>query len=135
MIKVTLEFENEAALVSYFKDHHPDVKEAIAAARVDTVALAVEKATKAKAAKVEAPKPVPTPTAPETATPPQEEVAVATPAAESPSEVNYEAVYAAITAKAATDKPKVVAALAKFGAKRGPELKAEDYAAFLKELA
>ena len=42
---------------------------------------------------------------------------------------------AAITSTFKVDKAKVIAALAKFGAAKGPQLKVEDYAAFLEELA
>jgi hypothetical protein len=44
-------------------------------------------------------------------------------------------VAAAITSTFKIDKAKVIAALGKFGAAKGPQLKAEDYAAFLQELA
>jgi len=47
----------------------------------------------------------------------------------------YDQVSKAITEGAKADRAKVVAALAKFGAKKGTELKAEQYSAFLAELA
>ena len=54
----------------------------------------------------------------------------------SPSEViEYAQVAKAITDVFKVDRAKVIEALAKFGAAKGPQLKAEDYAAFLKELA
>ncbi len=84
---------------------------------------------------VEAPKPAAIQAAPVTATPAPTEVAVAAPAAASPSEVAYEDVAKAITATVKVDRARVVAALAKFGAAKGTELKAEQYAAFLEELA
>jgi hypothetical protein len=49
--------------------------------------------------------------------------------------IEYAQVAAAITSTFKIDKAKVIAALAKFGAAKGPQLKAEDYAAFLEELA
>lgn len=64
-----------------------------------------------------------------------EPTAKAEPAAESPSEITYDTVSAAINAGVKADREKVVAALAKFGAKKGPELKESDWAAFVKEIA
>jgi len=49
--------------------------------------------------------------------------------------IDYAQVAAAITSTFKVDKAKVIAALAKFGAAKGPQLKVEDYAAFLQELA
>ena len=49
--------------------------------------------------------------------------------------IEYAQVAAAITSTFKIDRAKVVAALAKFGAAKGPQLKVEDYAAFLEELA
>ena len=87
-------------------------------------------------AKVASPKPAATPTASATATRTPTAPVVAEPAAASPSEeVSYVTVAKAITDTFQKDKAKVIAALAKFGAAKGPQLKAEDYAAFLKELA
>jgi hypothetical protein len=64
-----------------------------------------------------------------------EPIAEATTATASPSEItSYEAVGAAITQAVKTRREDVVAALAKFGAKKGTELKAEQYADFLKAL-
>lgn len=48
--------------------------------------------------------------------------------------IEYAQVAKAITDVFKTDRAKVVAALAKFGAAKGPQLKAEDYSAFLVEL-
>lgn len=91
------------------------------------------------AAKVAGPKPAATPTASATATstPTPPAPAAQEPAAASPSDatVEYAQVAKAITDTFQKDKAKVIAALAKFGAAKGPQLKAEDYAAFLKELA
>ena len=76
------------------------------------------------------PTPAPTPVAVEAA-------AIASPviAAESPSEITYDQVSKAITDKAKTDRNAVVALLGKFGVKKGTELKAEQYADFIKEIA
>ena len=49
--------------------------------------------------------------------------------------IEYAQVAAAITSTFKIDRAKVVAALGKFGAAKGPQLKVEDYAAFLEELA
>jgi hypothetical protein len=49
--------------------------------------------------------------------------------------VDYAVVRDAITAAFRVDKGRVMTALKKFDAARGPELKVEDYAAFLVELA
>jgi len=49
--------------------------------------------------------------------------------------IDYALVAAAITSTFKVDKAKVIAALGKFGAAKGPQLKVEDYAAFLQELA
>ena len=54
----------------------------------------------------------------------------------SPSDViEYAQVAKAITDVFKVDRAKVIEALAKFGAAKGPQLKPADYAAFLKELA
>ena len=54
---------------------------------------------------------------------------------EAPAAVEYAQVAQAIIDSFKVDRTKVIAALGKFGAKKGPELKKEDYAAFLAELA
>ena len=74
--------------------------------------------------KTEAPKPVAASSAP-AATP-------VTPSA--PAAIEYAQVAKAITDVFKVDRAKVVAALALFGAAKGPQLKAGDYAAFLVEL-
>lgn len=51
-----------------------------------------------------------------------------------PATIEYAQVAKAITDVFKVDRAKVVAALAKFGAAKGPQLKAEDYSAFLVEL-
>lgn len=51
------------------------------------------------------------------------------------AQIDYAQVARAITDTFKIDKAKTVAALAKFGAAKGPQLKPEDYAAFLQELA
>jgi len=48
--------------------------------------------------------------------------------------IDYAQVAKAITDTFKVDRAKTIAALAKFGAAKGPQLKVEDYAAFLKEL-
>ncbi len=89
--------------------------------------------TPPKAAKAVAdPKPAATPVAPVTV---PEVIAPLEAATAPPSEVDYAAVAKAITDTFKVDRAKVVAALAKFGATRGPQLKPQDYAAFLAELA
>lgn len=49
--------------------------------------------------------------------------------------IDYAQVANAITTVFKTDRAKVINALAKFGAAKGPQLKVADYAEFLKELA
>ena len=49
--------------------------------------------------------------------------------------ISYDMVAKAITDTFPKDRAKVLAALAKFGAAKGPQLKPADYAAFLEELA
>jgi hypothetical protein len=80
---------------------------------------------------VEAPKPAPIQAAPVTA---PTVVVEPVPVAESPSRVDYTQVAKAITDVFKVDRVRVIEALAKFGAAKGPQLKEEDYAAFLKEL-
>lgn len=48
--------------------------------------------------------------------------------------IDYAQVAKAITDTFKVDRAKTIEALAKFGAAKGPQLKPEDYAAFLKEL-
>ena len=55
--------------------------------------------------------------------------------AEAPAAIEYAQVAQAIIDSFKVDRSKVIAALGKFGAKKGPELKPADYAAFLAELA
>jgi len=50
------------------------------------------------------------------------------------ADIPYDQVSKAITDKVKVDKDHVVAVLAKFGAKKGPELKPEQYADFLEAL-
>ena len=54
---------------------------------------------------------------------------------EAPAAIEYAQVAQAIIDAFKADRAKVIAALGKFGAKKGPELKPADYAAFLVELA
>ena len=58
---------------------------------------------------------------------------IITPAGSS-NTIDYAQVAKAITDTFKVDRAKTIAALAKFGAAKGPQLKPEDYAAFLKEL-
>ena len=85
--------------------------------------------------KVESPKSV----APAEALPSQENTGqgatAATETTVSPSEVTYEDVSKAVLAKMKTDKPAVMAAAAKFSVKNAKELKPEQWADFLKEIA
>ncbi len=60
--------------------------------------------------------------------------ATTTPTAGSSDEVTYDMVAKAITDTFPKDRAKVLAALAKFGAAKGPQLKPADYPAFLAEL-
>lgn len=72
------------------------------------------------------------------ATPPAAVIAPAKPepVTASPSNtIDYAQVAKAITDTFKVDRAKTIAALAKFGAAKGPQLKPEDYAAFLKVLA
>ena len=98
-----------------------------------TALVDVSESEAAQAKKSE--KPAPIPAAPATATPTPSEAAPAATATESPSELTYEQVSAAINAKVKVSREAVVAALAKFGAKKGTELKKEQWANFIKELA
>lgn len=52
-----------------------------------------------------------------------------------PAAIEYAQVAQAIIDSFKVDRTKVIAALGKFGAKKGPELKPADYVAFLAELA
>jgi hypothetical protein len=54
---------------------------------------------------------------------------------DAPAAIEYAQVAQAIIDSFKVDRTKVIAALGKFGAKKGPELKVGDYAAFLAELA
>jgi len=84
-------------------------------------------------AEVAPPKSQPTPVqaAPTTApsTSPAPETSVSTPT------IDYAEVAKAITNTFKADRAKTIAALAKFGATKGPQLKPEQYGDFLKELA
>jgi hypothetical protein len=68
-------------------------------------------------------------------TPTPAAIATSTETSATTQTIDYAQVAAAITSTFKIDKAKVIAALAKFGAAKGPQLKAEDYAAFLDELA
>jgi hypothetical protein len=83
-------------------------------------------------AKVEAAAPESTTSAP---APTAQSVETAAPASTAATTITYEQVAKAITDGVKADRAKVVAALAKFGAKKGTELKTEQYAEFLAEMA
>jgi len=100
-------------------------------ARVDVPAPVAEASPAPKSRpKAEAPKPLPKPEEPTTTQSP-----ASSSEATVPSEVTYDMVAKAITDTFPKDRAKVLAALAKFGAAKGPQLKPADYAAFLAELA
>ena len=82
-------------------------------------------------AKVAPPKPAATATPPATVTTATPET-TSTPA--TIGGIDYAQVAKAITDTFKVDRAKTIEALAKFGAAKGPQLKPEDYAAFLKEL-
>lgn len=106
------------------------LSEALSAAfgKVHTFTV-IDTAAPAKA-EVAPPKPAATP--PAAVTEPVKPV----PATAPPSDaIEYAAVAKAITDVFKVDRAKVIEALAKFGAAKGPQLKPADYAAFLKELA
>lgn len=125
MLKVTLEFATQEEMLAYFTTRVMPTPAAKAQA-----SAAIE-----KAAKVEDPKPAATQAAPVTATPTPVATAAAAPAAESPSEpLSYDVVSKAITEKVKTNREHVVAILAKFGVKKGTELKAEQYSDFVAAL-
>jgi hypothetical protein len=90
--------------------------------------------------KVEAPKPLTKPEEPTTtgasmATSDSSATSESGPTTVTPTtEVTYDMVAKAITDTFPKDRAKVLAALAKFGAAKGPQLKPADYAAFLAEL-
>jgi hypothetical protein len=74
------------------------------------------------------------PPKPQPSTKPEETTTTPSPAGSS-NAIDYAQVAKAITDTFKVDRAKTIAALAKFGAAKGPQLKPEDYAAFLKELA
>ena len=109
---------------------------------VPEVAAPAAETTKApgKTAKAKAdPKPAPTPDAPDAPEAAQTADATDSTASDSPfeeaTEVSLEAVSDAITKYVPTHRAEVVAALAKFGAKRGSEIKPEERGLFLAEIA
>lgn len=74
---------------------------------------------------------------PDAPAPPEDDLLGDAPAEKKEPEVTLAQVQDAIREKASNDKlkPKVVAALKKFGAARGTDLKAEDYPKFMAEMA
>ncbi len=103
---------------------------AVACKSVDTVTAGGVTVTE----KAISPKPVTTP-APTPAVAVEATIASVETAAASPSEITYEDVSKAVLAKMKTDKPLVMAAAAKFGVKNAKELKSEQWADFIKEIA
>ena len=114
-------------------------KPEVAQARAAEAISHAQETAKAEAPKAPKPgkaeKPAATPTVSETAIAAPQAPAPAEPASASPSEIDYATVSKAITDKVKEDRDAAVAALAKFGVKRGTELKPEQYAEFLKEIA
>lgn len=106
----------------------PEVAKAPKSARqAKALATPIEKSTET---------PAPTQPASVTATEATTENAASAPASVSPSEViEYAQVQKAITNRAKVDRDGAVAILAKFGVSKGTELKVEQYAAVLAELA
>lgn len=142
MIEVKLSFPNQAALLAFFAG-----------------AAGVAASEKAAVSAITAPKPAPTPAAtvvaPAASTTPAAEshsdpkpAASATPAASTASSqkpdasagagaadpIDYADVSKAITDMVKSNRAHAVAVLAQFGCKKGTELKAEQYADFLKAL-
>lgn len=132
MIKVTLEFATIEEVQMALERLKPTtaVKAVVDQTAGTEKAAAAAKASMEKAAKVEAPKPAPTQAVAET---PAAKPAAAA-AAPSDGAVDYTVVAAAINSAVKDRRDHVVATLGKFGAKKGTELKAEQYAAFLAEL-
>ena len=75
------------------------------------------------------------PKAPKPSAKPEAPTTTASPAGSSDTAIDYAVVSKAITDTFPKDREKVLSALKKFGAAKGPQLKPEDYAAFLAELA
>ena len=138
---------------------HPAVgaayEEASAKVRANDAALQAGQPAKEAAAPVEKPTPAATETArgargPRTAaadaatgapektgdapTPTAAPAAVEQPGSTAAEPIPYEKVGAAITAMVRSNRQKAVDTLAKYGAKKGPDLKPEQYAAFLADL-
>jgi hypothetical protein len=118
---------------------------ALTAALSNTFPVVKTPKAKVTPAEIEALKEVEVPKPPVVDTLPATPVTSATPSsvpaatvvfpAATASKIEYAEVAAAIVATFKVDRVKTVAALAKFGAAKGPQLKAEDYVAFLQELA
>ena len=133
MISITLQFATmqEAA-------------DALARFTPTTAAAAVQATAAIEKAKVEAPKPAASAVATKS-TAPQESGAAATDVTSQPAPtatettkateaLSYDVVSKAITDKVKSNRDHVVATLAKFGVKKGTELKAEQYSEFLAAL-
>jgi hypothetical protein len=126
-IKVTLEFADaESAITALAKLRAPETK--------DVASPKADKPSKPTTpAKTEAAAPTP-PTAQASPAAPAAAPATQPPAPSAPAGPTFDDVKAAIAITAATDRPRAVATLAKFGAKAGKDLKPEQYAAFVAEL-
>lgn len=106
-----------------------------------TLKAATEAPTAGKPAKASD---APGPTTATKAAAPAKTAAASTPAADgaaaesqastAATELTYDVVGKAITEKAKTDRAHVIATLEQFGVKKGPELKPEQYADFMKAL-
>lgn len=129
MITLTLEFPTADEFLAAMGRLSPIMPPAAASAEPAPAPAKIAKAPKA----APAPELSATPAAAPVAAPAP---AAAAPApAPAPAEIGYDAVAKAITEKIKTDRAGVVAALAKFGAKKGTELKADQFGAFIEALA
>ena len=140
MIEVKLSFQTQAAMLAFFAT----TAAAVSAPEKEAVsAIAAPKPAGTPAATVEAPV-AKTTTATESPSDPKP-AAAATSAASTASSakpdesadggaIEYATVAAAITSMVKTNREHAVATLAQFGCKKGTELKAEQFADFLKAL-
>ena len=122
------ETTNARPVATYVSDDAPGDH---AKARVKKDAAAASGQTTA-AAKTEAAAPESTTSAP---APAAQSAAAESQASTAATTITYDQVAKAITEGVKADRAKVVAALTKFGAKKGPDLKPEQWAEFLAELA
>lgn len=127
-VTVTLTFGSEAEAAAYLGGSKPTAADAPTPGKPGRPAKADKPADTPPSASPAAAAPAPAPTEP---------AASPTPAAAAASDaVPYEksGIPELVQKGAAKDRPGVIALLAKFGAKKGPELKAADYAAFKAEI-